>query len=455
MPRFLIDDEVYIIVDEKLIPRDSKHLKQYIARTHHESGAGRQKINKKTGLPEKTIFGNKKTTAGRNLTVLYLNDDVTHVEKNPKPKPTQWHWWSQYFVSKYKNPTINDFTMAFVTGVALQGTLTLAMSYMKHKFLDVDFTMLPTYFTMAYGLGIGTFYSFYKNWTTNSGSRTTRILKQQVVSTFYAVGLVMGVTSGDWSDKTAAVSVFTTEGRAKGISILVNGISNNTVKDFQTQVPRLREKTRESAGLIKFRVPIGLEKKTTYVHKDGERVRNVEEQHVIYDDFGNEKHFVRYEDGIWHEVNEEERIGIKYANVEWSKANLENQLLYLIPWSVNVISLMTLASTDWFKIPGTDITIPILQLATIPIYMKWSKWYARKLADRAKKDPDMAVRAAELEQIAQDNENAWNNTFGMELRELPDKVTWFVKSTANAALEFGKSAARACRYLLGDRDAKQ
>jgi hypothetical protein len=114
---------------------------------------------------------------------------------------------------------------------------------------------------------------------------------------------------------------------------------------------------------------------------------------------------------------------------------------------------MTLASTDWFKIPGTDITIPILQLATIPIYMKWSKWYARKLADRAKNDPDMTVRAAELEQIAQDNERAWSNTFGMELRELPDKVAWFVKSTANAALEFGKSTVRACRYLLGDRDA--
>jgi hypothetical protein len=178
MPRFLIDDEVYILVDETLIPRDSKHLKQYIARTHHESGAGRPKINAKTGAQEKTIFGNKKTTAGRNLTVLYLNDDVTHVEKNPKPKPTQWHWWSQYFISKYKSPTINDFTMAFVTGVALQGSLTLAMSYMKHKFLDVDFTMLPTYFTMAYGLGIGTFYSLYKNWTTNSGSRTTRILNK-------------------------------------------------------------------------------------------------------------------------------------------------------------------------------------------------------------------------------------------------------------------------------------
>jgi hypothetical protein len=393
VPRFLINDETYIIVDEKLISRNSKHLRQYISRTHIESGPGRPDINS-DGEVKKNIFGRDKKKTGRNLTVIYLNDDVTQVEALAKPKPTQWRWWQEYFISKYKHPTIDAFTLALVTGVAMQGTLTLGATSLKSHVLGVDFSMIPTYWSMAYSLGIGTFISFYRNWTVNSGTRATRVLKSQAVSSLYAYGLVMAVTGGDFSDKLSAISVFTSEGAAKNVSILANGVMNNYAKDYWNQIPRLRETTRENAGTISFKVPL---------------------------------------------INK---------TVNWQRASLESQMLYLIPWSINMISLLTLATTDWFQIPGTSISFPILQFAGIPIAMQWSKWYSKHLADKAKLDPDMQIRAQELAALAARHEAAWKSSFGMDVKELPSRFVALAKDAKDAL----KTAASKCMQLIKNNE---
>ncbi len=391
VPRILINDEVYIIVDEKIISRDSKHLQQYIARTHHESGQNRVQIDHE-GQTQKTFFGNNKTIWGRNLTIVFLNDDVTEVKKLAKPKPTQWKWWKEYFVSKYKKPTMEDFSMALVTGVAMQGTLALGATALKSNLLGTEFSMIPTYWTMAFGLGVGTIISTYRNWAVNSGTRLTRVLKSQTLSSLYAVGLVLAVSDGSVGDRLSTISLFTTDGQAKNVSILANGMMNNYAKDHWNQIPRIRESTRQNAKLISFRVP-----------------------------FTN-------------------RI------LDWKQSSLESQMLYMVPWTINVISLMTLASTDWFQIPGTSITIPILQFAGIPIAMYWSKWYSRHLANKFKDDPDAQVRARELEEMASAHESIWESSFGMKIREIPGKLTVWLNTAADST----KTGAQKClNYLKG------
>lgn len=387
VPRLLIDDHVYIIVDEALISRKSKHLNQYVSRTHHESGQNRVKFDK-DDMPVKTMFGRDKTVSGRDLSILFLNEDVANLEVLPKPKATQWKWWREYFISKYKQPTLEDFSMALVTGAAMQGALTLGATYLKHHFMGTDFSMVPTYWTMAYGLTIGTFYSFYRNWTVSSGSKLTRILKSQAISTLYAVGLVMSVTDGSAADRISTLSIFTAEGQAKNASIIANGIMNNFAKDYWYEVSRTRESNRENSGPFSIKVP-----------------------------FTNK-------------------------SLNWKKSSLESQMLYLIPWSINVVSLLTLASTDLFKIPGIDVTIPIFQFAGIPVAMYWSKWYARRLANRAKADPDMHVRARELEKIALEREASWDNSFGLNISQFPGRVSYWVRSAASSTKEV-------CRKLLG------
>ncbi|OFZ17664.1 MAG: hypothetical protein A2Z20_00405 [Bdellovibrionales bacterium RBG_16_40_8] len=355
VPRFLINNETYIIIDEKIITRESKHLKQYIARIHIESGQNQSKT-------------------GRNLTVVYINDDVTSVEHLSKPKPTQWSWWKEYFISKYKRPTLSDVSMAVVTGMLMQGALTIGSTWVKHKMQGTEFSMIPTYWSMGFALGIGSFLSTYRNWAVNSGTRLTRVLKSQLVSSLYAVGLVMAVTDGSIGDRLSTISIFTAEGQAKDISLLANGVMNNYAKDYWAQISRLRETTRENAGNIAIKIPL---------------------------------------------INKQ---------IDWRRASFEYSVLYLIPWTINVVSLIALASTDWFQVPGTNITVPILQFAGIPVAMYWSKWYARRLAERAKSDFDAAVYADEIEKLAQKYESVWDKYFGLKtFRKIGRKCSDWLK----------------------------
>ena len=66
------------------------------------------------------------------------------------------------------------------------------------------------------------------------------------------------------------------------------------------------------------------------------------------------------------------------------------------------------------RVSGTVcITVPVLQIAGIPFAMYWSKWYARKLADRAKADDGAAIYASEIEKLAIKYESNWKKIFGL------------------------------------------
>lgn len=345
VPKVTFQNEAFLFLDENTLPRESKHLEQYIARVHFEAGKN-----------------------GKTINLVAVNDHVGRVESLEKPKVTQWKWWKEYFISKYKSPTASDFSLALFTGLAMQGALTTVMSWMKFKTLGVEVSMLPTYFTMAYAMVIGTFYSTIKNWTMYSGSKVTRILKSQVVSALFAYGLILTVGSGDFSDRLATISIFTASGLSMNASILTNGLMNNFVKDFWNQVPRLRELTRVNAGQVDFK---------------------------------------------WKALNK---------ILSWKKASVEGQLLYLIPWCINMMSLLTMASTNWLKIPGTDISVPLYQLASIPIAMFWSKSYANHLVKNASKDPDLKSWTEDLKKTAAELDNAWEKSFGMDVRDLPQNL---------------------------------
>jgi hypothetical protein len=364
VPRILYKDEVYILVDEHKLPRDSaelvkfvNHYNQYISRTHHDSGGGRV-VRNSDGEIEKTIFGNNRTTIGRNLSVVFLNDGKSDGFYLPKAKPTSWQWWKEYFYAKYKKPTLNDFALAMVTGSILQGGLTLAATYAKHAISGEPMIYSPVYWAMGYSLFIGTFMSTYQNWVVNNGSRLTRVLKAQPASALFAVGLVMCLGHGSFTEKAAAISIFSSVGRSKMASIFVNGLMNNYAKDYWSQIRRIRDVT----GLDRGEIDLG-----KYPFTDTE--------------------------------------------IKWKKSNISYPLLYLFPWSINMISLMLLSGDkdhkNPFQIPGTDITVPILQFIGIPAAMWISKWYSREVAEKEKLKPDAEVNAREVEALAAKYEAAW------------------------------------------------
>jgi hypothetical protein len=391
VPRILHDDEVYILVDEKEISRDSSHLRQYIARTHIESGNGRVQMDE-NGKPKRNMLGGYKLEAGRNLTIVFFNEDAstTEVVSMPKHHFTSWSWWKDYYYAKKKKPTWDDFTLALFSGGVMQVGLTFMMTMMKHHVLGTPISWTPALFTGIFGITIGTFASTYKNFTNNSISNVTRTLKRHFVSSMpYAYGLVIAMAPGEMHDKLAVVSLFTAVGLAKNLSLQVNGLSNNTASAYWSGINQIREKSRDSAGQITFNFNFTINgiKKT------------------------------------WKVIN-------------WSRSNFENQLLYLAPWSLNVLGLMAIGASAWSKIPGTEINIPIFQFAGIPIAMYWTKTYARKLADEAKKDPLMSVRARELEDLAQKYEGQWKAFFGMDVKDIP-------KSLVGLARRVGASVKKA------------
>lgn len=390
VPRLLINDHLYFIIDEKIIQRDSKHLEQIVARSHFESGPGRPVIDEK-GVVRKDFFGFNKTQTGRDLSLVFINDGQLEVDTRVKPKATSWKWWSEYFHSKKKMPTEEDVSLAIFTSV-LQGGLTAVVLWIKQSLGHGEFTMEPVYWSMAYAFGVGTIISFYRNWTTFSGSRFTRVLKSLVFSLVYAFGLVLTVPDhgNSLSDRLESVNPLDKEGFSKDSSVLVNGLSNNYAKDYWNQIPRFRESNRENVGKLHLKVPF------------------------------------------------------KKNPIVWSQSKFESQILYLIPWSINVISLISLASTDIFKISGTQITLPVFQFLGIPFAMMWAKWYARSRADKAKQDPNLAVQAKDMEETAQKYEKMWNNSFGMDVNEIPGKIL----SGSKAAKERLKLIGRNCLDLL-------
>jgi hypothetical protein len=402
VPRIVVGDASYILVDEKLISRDSPHLLQYIARAHIESGLGRVALDA-NGQPMKNMFGFPKRIGGRDLTVAFFNDDVNNPEMVSMPKPhfTQWSWWKEYYLSKKKTPGKNDFSLALATGFGLQVGLTYGMTMVKAHELSLHLNWAPAIFTGLFGLTIGTFTSFYKNLTNKSISNFTRTLKRLFVSSLpYAYGVIIALAPGDMHHRLATISLFTAAGLSKNLSIWVNGIFNNIASSYWNGPISLREKSRDGnmriAGGISFQV--GEAKKT------------------------------------WEIFN-------------WSRSNAEYNLYYIIPWLFNQVSLVALAAATWSKIPGTEISLPIVPFAGIPIAMYWTKWYARRLANRAQLDPDMTVRARELDELATGYEKAWSNLW--DFKSIPGKIIDTIKSIGSGFATAGKSLFSRCADLLG------
>lgn len=322
---------------------------------------------------------------GRNLSLLWFESyDLTQlreihaVESLPKPKAMSMLWWKEYFYSKYKKPTLNDVSMALAVGTGMQATLATVVSLVKSHVFGTPMAWEPTIWTAFFGLGIGTFNSTYKNWVVNSGNKLTRVLKGQTVSSMFALGLILLTSDGGFGQRLSRINIMSSEGLLLHTSVLANGLMNNSVKDFWSRITSLRDKARQNVGTIDFKV-LGQE-------------------------------------------------------IKWNRSNLESQMLYLVPWTINLISLLTLSAGGFGTIGDTGITIPILPLLSTPLAMAITKWYARKLANKVKDDPLMQVRAAELEKMASQYETQWDTTFGRLER---------------GVLKLKASFQRGCKSLFG------
>ena len=401
VPRVLYGDNVYMLIDEKLISRDSAHLRQNIARTHIESGLGRSVLDA-NGKPVLNIFGRPKKQGGRDLTIVFFNDDVNNSEivSMPKARFTQWEWWKDYYLSKKKAPSWNDFTLAIAVG-AMQAAATYGLTLINPHHGGATAWEAAT-FTGLFALTIGTFTSFYKRLTNKSLSIFTRTLKRQFVSSMpFAYGLTLAFGDGDLHHRLAAISFLTAAGLATDASLWMNGIFNNIASSHWNKVMELRDNSRAVADK---RVQIGVDFTVGAAKK------------------------------TWKIIN-------------WSWANAEYQLFYMIPWILNQVGLMLIANAGtWTQIPFTSVHLPIVQFAGIPIAMFWAKWYARRLADTANADPYQTARAADLAKLAQGYEASWGNLW--DIKSLPERMLNQLKAFTSSLGAAVSNMSSRCRQIL-------
>jgi len=362
LPRILLhnNDKVYLLHDETELPLNDPHLRQYIARTHIESGENRPYLDK-NGEQKRFLGLFKRTKSGRDLIIVSVKrGQVDGARFLPKPKATQWSWWKDYFYAKYKRPDFNDFTLALIMGAALQGGMALGMSAIKAGISGQPMDFDVPAFAAGYAFLLGLFQSTYRNWAVLHGTPFSRAFKQTGNSLTFAYGVVLFLGEGTVAERVATVSILSAAGLSKFASIFTNAMVNNSTKDFWNRITRIRDKARANITPVKF----GLE-----------------------------------------------FFGQKYQ-AEWKRATIESQLLYMIPWTINLISLMTLASSSGVVVPGTEIKLPILQFLALPVAIYWARQYSEKVAQQAQADTRFPLRAKEMREMADSYNKTWQSSFG-------------------------------------------
>ncbi|MCC6276409.1 MAG: hypothetical protein IT289_00685 [Oligoflexia bacterium] len=378
----------YLLLDQDKVEPTSKHLRQIISRQHIEAGENRIVYDER-GQEVLGLTGKPKRTTGRDVVEVWLsaNQDHPNIKENPKSAIWKARFWKDYFFAKYKKPSwkFNDVTLTLFTGVIMQGALTAAFSAMKSSITGDPMNWAPVVFTAVYGGIIGTFYSTYKNFVNSGSSRLRRTLKGNSVSALY--GYVMTVLTG--GKELGAISLMTPEGRAMNVSLWANFTMNNYAKDPWAQIPANKTRLREYVKPIRFKI------------------------------FGKQ--------------------------VEWNRSNFMGQMYYMIPWSLNVFTLMGQVPVN---IPGTHFRVPILQLLSIPIAQFILMKYLDRTIDELKDIPHLQPKVQELREARA----RLGETWGMDLKDVPSAfVEWTAdtyRSVKTATKKMTQSVIEVCSGFI-------
>lgn len=352
VPRIVLNsnERAYLLLDSSRIRKDSKHLRRIIAKTHLESGSGRPQYDE-MGNPKKWNLGIGKLTRkkyGRDLSLIWLEsydlkslpDSVAKVEDLPKPRARQWSWWKEYFFSKVEKPTINHVTFG-VANTVVQSGLAFGLTSL---FLTSG-GWLPIAWNAFFSLPIGVMIDTYRNWAQNSGGVLTKNLKRSSVSLTNTYGLILLSMQGDTPDKLSRLFMEPASLYLHANVLMSEFLLSRPIKNRWAEIMEIRDLSRRNIGTIDFRF-----------------------------------------------------LG---QQVSWSRANFENQALYMIPWALGFIDTVTLAHGTAITVPGTHFALPLARLLGVPVAMAWSKWYARHLVKQTQNDPYLAARSKEFAALAE------------------------------------------------------
>ncbi|MDZ4676975.1 MAG: hypothetical protein SGI74_05635 [Oligoflexia bacterium] len=291
---------------------------------------------------------------GRNVVKMWLiGDRILETQYLPKDAA---QYWRDYFYAKWKKPTTADFTMSLFAGAFMQGSLAIVATALKANIDPAyDFSWYPVVLTSIFGIGVGTFISTYKNWT-RTGTPTMRKFKSSAVSLMFSYALVVGMNPQGVVAGLEGFNPFHWSGLTKNLTLLINaGVSNHT-KDYWYQLQRFREELRENTKDFKPNI------------------------------------YIWNPSNGWHK---------KQFDTGWKQASLEHQIVYLVPWMLNVLQVMGLVVGDVF-----GIKIPTWHLISVPIAQYLLVRYSDYLAGKKANDP-LSLNRVEAREKADKINKKW------------------------------------------------
>ncbi len=268
----------FLIYDENMLDRTSKHFQQYLSRQHYDAGMTRR-VKKYVDQNGKT----HKIRMGRDAVLMSIKDmgdaDMSRPESRIELAPRKRgfrNWWQ----ATYKAPTGKDVLLGISSGIAQFasiGALATGLAWLLPDYSAHGAPLMTAAFSLAYGSLFGIWCSFYHNWR-NRGSRGQIFLKNMAVSMGYYFGVVLigkyGVqllTVNDFSvdpaqmvasiqqSLVALVDVKNSPAAALTLGHFVtNFFTNNEGKFQQVVMPRVFEVERTDLGDLTIPVPKGI-----------------------------------------------------------------------------------------------------------------------------------------------------------------------------------------------------
>ncbi len=262
---------------------------------------------------------------GRDVVMVWeRRSEITDIVYSPKPSPTSFRWWKDYLTATYKRPISGDYVLAFVC-VFLQTLLALGVSYAKTA-LDPStaFSFAPAVVSSVFGLAIGIFTSTYRNWVFR-GAKWKQTIKSSTVSFAFAYCLMISFGGVE------SLSFATAAGLMTHLFIMANVLANNIAKVEWNQIVLTRTMHRLNASMCNFSIRV----------------------------FG------------------------KKLSTQINKASIENQLMYLVPFTLRLGDLTNITMDVFgFQIPQGKI----LLWSSIPQAIFLTKRYLRSLEEKKKRE---------------------------------------------------------------------
>jgi len=303
----------FIFLKKDSIDREhSKHWRQYLARQH--IAAGETRADGQIGRDVVVVELDELT--GLNLKEIL--DPKVYQELKRHKKYSSKAWWQDYWHAIAKKPTLSTAGFGLFSGAA-QGAMATAVGLLK-TYLDPeqagDF-YAPAKLSMAWGFAITTFVSTYKNWLL-LGHKPGRVAKSMLNSVMFYY--ILGAMTHP--DGMAMFNPLELQGLLAHGAVWSGALIANLAKPHWYDIPKIREVVGISRKNFKMKLPWG-----------------------------------------------------KTWETKISQAAVENQLIYLIPF--------TLRLADFLQIKIAALPLgKFLFISSIPLAeylaLKMAVWMARK-----------------------------------------------------------------------------